>query len=98
MADVAVDADSSSPVVETSWLPGRDDTDVGVALIESLPDITLLNPEPLSTTGGFLTRDEERCLVTKYRLCIYACMCTYVCVSETKLMIVFLFKPIIHSA
>lgn len=64
MADVAVDADSSSPVVETNWLPGiEDDTDVGVALMESLPDITLPNPpEPLSTTGVFLTRDEERCL------------------------------------
>lgn len=37
----------------------EDDTDV--ALMESLPDITLPNPpEPLSTT--FLTRDEERCL------------------------------------
>lgn len=61
MADVAVDADSSSPVVETNWLLGIED-DTEVALMESLPDITLLNPpEPLSTTG-FLTRDEERCL------------------------------------
>lgn len=62
MADVAVDADSSSPVVETNWLLGMED-DTDVALMESwLPDITLPKPpEPLSTTG-FLTRDEERCL------------------------------------
>lgn len=60
MADVAVDADSSSPVVETNWLLGMED-DTEVALMESLPDITLNPPELLSTTG-FLTRDEERCL------------------------------------
>lgn len=61
MADVAVDADSSSPVVEINWLLGAED-ETDVALMESLPDITLLNPPELLSTTGFLTRDEERCL------------------------------------
>jgi len=65
VAEVAVDADSSSPVVETNWLPGTDDTEV--ALMESLPDITVLKPpEPPLSVIGFLTRDEERCL--KYQI------------------------------
>lgn len=68
MADVAVDADSSSPVVVTNWFPGTvDETDVGVALLvtDSVPDITLPTPpEPPSITA-FLARDEERCLNQK---------------------------------
>lgn len=65
MADVAVDADSSSPVAVINWLPGTvDETDVGVVLFvtDSIPDITLPTPpEPPSITA-FRARDEERCL------------------------------------
>lgn len=63
VADVAVDANSSSPVVDTNWLLETvDETVVGVELLvkESVPGITL-PPEPPSITA-FLARDEERCL------------------------------------
>lgn len=63
VADVAVDANSSSPVVDTNWLLETvDETVVGVVLlvIDSVPDITL--PPELPSITAFLARDEERCL------------------------------------
>jgi len=76
VAEVAVDADSSSPVVETNWLPGTDDTEV--ALMESLPDITVLKPpEPPLSVIGFLTRDEERCLKYQINIMIIYYCCHY---------------------